>query len=341
VKLFTRTPAETDEYAFDGTDEELLAEIERLEAANRRRPKAATERRLLRLRHVAGARIMDAAPSDPAFPVPDVQRLPEYEGALPEFTPDQVTPELLRAAILRDGCMLVRGLVDPADAAELAKGIERSFVARDRFLGGEGTASEYYEEFVMHPRFDPFLGRAWMVMGGGVYAADSARLSFALSETLHRARIPELASAYLGEPALMSVHKTTLRKAEPSVPGSWHQDGKFMGDVRALNLWVSLSHCGDTAPGMDLVPVRLDSFAETNTDEATIDTMVSNRVAHASAGERGVVRPIFEPGDALLFDELFLHQTASDPSMPGVRYALEVWMFGGSAFPPKYAPVAL
>ena len=26
-----------------------------------------------------------------------------------------------------------------------------------------------------------------------------------------------------------------------------------MGDVRALNLWVSLSRCGDEAPGLDVV----------------------------------------------------------------------------------------
>jgi hypothetical protein len=114
-----------------------------------------------------------------------------------------------------------------------------------------------------------------------------------------------------------------------------------MGDVRALNLWVSLSHCGDTAPGMDLVPLRLEEFAETKTDEATIDTMVSQRVAREAAGERGIIRPIFEPGDALLFDEMFLHQTASDPAMPNPRYALEVWFFGGSAFPATYAPLSI
>ena len=39
------------------------------------------------------------------------------------------------------------------------------------------------------------------------------------------------------------------------------------------------------------------------------------------AGDVGIVRPIFDPGDALLFDHLFLHQTGSDPSMPNPRYA--------------------
>ena len=50
---------------------------------------------------------------------------------------------------------------------------------------------------------------------------------------------------------------------------------------------------------------------------------------------------MFEPGDALFFDELFLHQTGSDPSMPNPRFAIENWFFGGSAFPGEFAPVAV
>ena len=51
-------------------------------------------------------------------------------------------------------------------------------------------------------------------------------------------------------------------------------------------------------------------------------------------------RPIFDPGDALLFDDLFLHQTGSDPSMPNTRYAIESWFFGPSAYPDEYVPIA-
>jgi hypothetical protein len=54
-----------------------------------------------------------------------------------------------------------------------------------------------------------------------------------------------------------------------------------------------------------------------------------------------IVRPIFEPGDALFFDELFLHQTGSDPGMPRPRFAIENWFFGGSAFPREFAPLAV
>ncbi len=101
------------------------------------------------------------------------------------------------------------------------------------------------------------LGRPWIKEGGGVLGVDSPLLNFEMTEMLAAARMPELVTAYLGEPALTTAHKTTLRKAEPSIPGGWHQDGRFMGPVRSLNLWLSLSRCGDVAPGLDIVPRRL------------------------------------------------------------------------------------
>jgi hypothetical protein len=114
-----------------------------------------------------------------------------------------------------------------------------------------------------------------------------------------------------------------------------------MGEVKALNLWLALSHCGDDAPGLDLVPRRLESHVRTETDEAMMTNQVSQRIAEEAAGGRPIVRPIFEPGDAILFDELFLHKTASEPSMRRPRYAVENWFFGASAFPSDYVPLAL
>ena len=123
--------------------------------------------------------------------------------------------------------------------------------------------------------------------------------------------------------------------------GAWHQDGAFMGDVRALNLWLSLSRCGDESPGLDIVPRRLDDIVATTTDEAVLSYQVSQSKAEEAAGDKPIMRPIFEPGDALFFDELFLHQTGSDPSMPKPRYAIESWFFGGSKFPGEYGPLAV
>ena len=63
-------------------------------------------------------------------------------------------------------------------------------------------------------------------------------------------------------------------------------------------------------------------------------------MAREAAGEAGIIRPVFEPGDALLIDSLFLHQTGSDRGMPNPRFAIESWFFGVSAFPEGYVPLA-
>ena len=162
---------------------DLRAEIERLAASNRARPDRETERRLLALRHREGIRLLDAEAGEPAHPAPADDRLPESD-TLPEIAAADVTPELLRAGILRDGCLLVRGLVGRDAALGLARGIDRSFAEREVGEGGGAGEPGYYEEFQPDPRFPPIAVREWVKMGGGVLAADSPLLSFQMLELL-------------------------------------------------------------------------------------------------------------------------------------------------------------
>ena len=326
---------------FEGSTEDLFAEIESLSEENRSNPSRDNERQLVHLRHLAGIRRKTTNESSPQHPEPDFAGLPEGD-PLPEFRPEQLTPEVMRAGILRDGCVLVRGLVDRDAAMRFADLIDRTFAERELAITHQPHAEGYYEPYTPEPPYEIEDGtRVWIRQGGGVLAIDSPMLAFEMFELFRSANLGELVGGYLGEPPLISLHKTTLRKATPDVAGAWHQDGKFMGDVRALNLWLSLSRCGDESPGLDLVPRRLDQLVATETEEAVLDYQVSQSMAEDAAGDKEIARPIFEPGDALLFDDLFLHKTGSDPSMPKPRYAIENWFFGGSAFPLDYAPIAV
>jgi hypothetical protein len=325
---------------FDGTLEQLREQIERLSAANAASPDRERERRLLRLRHVAGVMLLDEARADPQFAAADDDALPDTE-PLPEVAAGELSAGLLRAGILRNGCLLVRGLVPREDAVRMAEEIDKAFEQRSRLEAGRRASPGYYEEFQPAARFGTVVGRGWIEQGGGLLAADSPMLAFRMMQMFAAARLRAIVSDYLGEPALISVHKTTLRKADPSVPGAWHQDGKFMGPVRSLNLWLSLSRCGDLSPGLDIVPRRLDYLVTAATEEAALDYTVSQSKATEAAGDVPIIRPIFEPGDALFFDELFLHKTGSDPDMAKPRYAIENWFFGGTEYPGEYAPIAV
>jgi hypothetical protein len=319
--------------------ESLQAEIHRQTEENRAQPSADRERAILRARHLAGIRLIDDPPASPSFATPSAASLPA--SVLPEFEPGQLTAGLMRAAVLRDGCVLVRGLISRERALALADGIDAAYERRERRDAGEDPRDGYYDEFIPHERFGQDLLRHWIKEGGGLLGADSPKLTFEFTEALRDAGVDRLVADYLGEPVLVSSHKTTMRQAQPSVSGQWHQDGKFMGDVRSLNLWLSLSRCGDIAPGLDIVPVRLDDYVATGTEGAALSWTISDEQARAAAGEAPILRPTFEPGDALLFDELFLHKTGSEPSMPNPRYAIENWFFGASGFPTEYAPIAV
>ena len=202
------------------------------------------------------------------------------------------------------------------------------------------TPPDYYDEFRPEPPYK-VDERVWVQEGGGVFACDSPRLMLEMIDLFERAGLPGVIRDYLGEPIAVSAQKCTLRKAQPEIAGAWHQDGRFLPDARAVNVWLSLSHCGEDAPGLDLVPRRIDHLLESGVVNPAFEIMISDELVRETAGDAGVIRPVFAPGDALLFDELFLHQTGSDPAMPNPRYAVESWFFGTSAFPSEYAPLAI
>lgn len=318
----------------------MLAEVDALSRENRAERDAGIERRILRLRHRAGV-MLASNPGDPTD-----QASPGYDlltdgGPLPEVTPEQLTPELTRAAILRHGSLCVRGLIDRGEATEIADAIDRAYEGRAQHAAGRPVSDEgYFEEFEPDPPYE-LTTRKWVGYAGGLWGPDSPRVMFEALDALERVGLRSLASDYLGGHPLISVDKCTLRKVEPDTWGSWHQDGAFLGDVRALNVWLSLSHCGDVAPGLDIVPRRLESIVPTGTEGSFFDWDVAADVAKEAAGDVEIMRPVFEPGDVMLFDDLFLHSTATSPEMTETRYAVETWFFAPSGLPSDYVPLAL
>jgi hypothetical protein len=247
---------------------------------------------------------------------------------------------LLRGAVLRDGCLLVRGLVEPSEARTLAADVERAFDAREAHAAGSRRDDGLYEEFAPDPGFRPLQMERAYVASVGVWTADSPRLAARVFGLLELAGIRELLSDYFGEDPVLTVNKCTLRVGEPGTPGPWHQDGAFLGDVRTLNIWLALTRCGERAPSLDVVPQRIDRVLETGTEGAMHDWSVSPHIAENSGDRARPVRLHFDPGDALLFDELCVHRPGSDPTMPETRYAAETWFFSPSRVPDGYTPLA-
>jgi hypothetical protein len=310
-----------------------------LTEANRLRPDDVAERRMIRLRRKA-------------FTRPGRGSAPVAWGAGPAETGDgtpplplpaaALTPETLRAGIRRHGCVWVRGLVPPPRVEHLRDAIDRAFAAADATDAGRAGVDTrvWYDELERVPKD---ASRSWVRAGKGVLAADSPRAFFAFLEMIYALGIDELIAGYLGERPALSVEKTVLRRADASLHEStWHQDGAFLGDgIRTVDAWFALSPCGRDAPGLDLLPVRLERVLPPGEEGTYFGWTVSPATIARHLPGVPVWRPEFEAGDALFFDHFLVHRTAADPRMTGTRYAIESWFFAPSVYPRTSTPLVV
>ena len=326
--------------------ETLLAEgkpreaIDLLSVANRNRRDATIEQRLVQVRHTAFAAI-DRSPGREDWP-PAVEELFPVTTSPPEVQGADLTAEALGSGILLHGCLLVRGLVPPPRVAPLVDAIDKAMASYDAHRDGAPVSetAPWFVPFKPGAGYRVGHGRQWVRDGGGAWTVDSPRALFDLIETFQDVGLDQALTGYLGERPALSVKKCTLRRVPTDTSADWHQDGAFLGSgIRTVNVWLSLSHCGDDAPGLDVVPRRLNHIVETGTDGAQFDWSVGPQLVERVAGDAGVVRPIFEPGDALLFDDFFLHQTGVSPGMTEERYAIESWFFAPSTYPHDQIPI--
>jgi hypothetical protein len=269
----------------------------------------------------------------PAGPPPGASGLPEIALA------DLAAP-LARAAILDRGGLLVRGAVDAGRAEVLRDSIDEAFAAREAAVASRAERSSCWYPLRLDPDAAAGLARPWIRTSGGVLLADSPRVMFEVLHLYEQMGLRRVVSDYLGIRPVISANKCTLRRVALDAVGSWHQDGAFLGSrVRALNLWLALTPCGVDAPGLELVPRRFDDVIETGTAGSYFDWAAGDSVVNEASGGVGVVRPSFEAGDLLLFDELFLHRTFVDDHMTIERHAIETWCFAPTSYPDGHVPL--
>ncbi|HTU14418.1 MAG TPA: hypothetical protein VMF31_04415, partial [Solirubrobacterales bacterium] len=166
-------------------DGKLFEAIDLMTSINRAERDPNVERELRRVRHLAGIELLENAPENPVYPTPSQAPARGEQSRCPEATPDQLTPELLRASFLEAGCLLVRDVMDDDKAIQLAADIDHSFEVRKERGEGNPDPDGFYDE--MQPE-DPFkiLEREWVEEGGGVLAADSPKMLFDMLDTFEK-----------------------------------------------------------------------------------------------------------------------------------------------------------
>jgi hypothetical protein len=314
--------------------------------ACRRQSDVRCEQQLAQLRHDAYA----IAP--PSSDVEDVGRsrsvadLFHDVNGIPEINADRLNPETLAAGIRHHGALLVRGLLQESKALQLADGVRRALDACQAWHRNAIDASDlpWYSRIKLSDDSDLAQARVWVEEGGGgVWAADSPRMLFELIELFGASGVIAAIEGYFGERPMLSVGKSTLRCVPSTIALSdWHQDGAFMGsDIRSVNVWLSLSHCGQDASGLECLPRRLSEVLPTGSHGAYFNWSVGPGMVDAVAQGQSTVSPVFAPGDALLFDHFFLHRTGIPAGIAKDRYAIESWFFAPSAYPAQQVPLWL
>ncbi len=328
--------------------ETLADEGRRLDAialltdTNRATPDSAVEARLVTLRHEA-FRDLDRSGCLPDWP-PTGRDVFDGTAGLPEIGPEELSADAIRSGIVRHGGLVVRGLLPDSRVGQLIDDIDRTFDAHDAFHKGAPVeqTTPWYVPF--EPNKDGSVAqiRQWVRGGGGVLTVESPRTLFDVLAAFDDVGLTAPLAGYLGERPALSAKKWTLRRVPLSSGTNWHQDGAFLGhDIRTVNVWLTLTRCGQDAPGLDIVPSRMPEILPTGTEGALFDWSVGDGVVERVAAQAPVQRPVFQAGDAILFDDYFLHRTAISPEMTVERYAIESWFFAPSHYPLDQIPITV
>lgn len=338
-------------------EERIDEAIAALTAANLVARSALVERRLVEIRHEAFklARARQDALGSPDESAELQQPLsasrdpfPDVRGRPPEIELSALDVDVVRGALGHHGCLIVRGLIDSERAAGMAEHTSKAMDTAATFNGNpEAKPDAWYAPMEVEEGLSKFE-RVWSRECGTLYGGDCPRVLFELIEIFREVGLDRISRELFGERTAISLQKCAVRQVEPvrmrTIETSmWHQDGRFLGEgVRALNVWIAFTEAGVVAPGMDVVPRRLEGIVTSGTGSAGFDWTVGEEVVHEVAGDTPVMSPSFAPGDAIFFDELFLHTSSVKPGMDKTRLSSECWFIAESTYPPeKWVPLTL
>jgi Phytanoyl-CoA dioxygenase (PhyH) len=312
--------------------------VDRLAAAYRASTDPALAIRLVDLRQEA-ARSYVPGPGRSPWPPAYGDSFPHLSGGLPETGIAGFTSDVLGGAVAHHGALIVRGMFDDSKVRHSVDVIDNAQAAARDNGSGEAADSGWYRPFPTDVRNHETL-RARAAGAGGTWLADSPISAAQVLDDLASIGVMDAISAHLGERPFFSLQKSVMRRIEAKNGiATWHQDGSFLdADVRTMNVWIALSRCGGDypSPGLEVIPRRLDDILPIQ--ERPTPYAIPWDVIREIASGTPSIRPEFAPGDAILFDERFLHRTYFGPFMSEPRYALECWFFAPSHSATGYVP---
>ncbi len=181
----------------------------------------------------------------------------------------------------------------------------------------------------------------------GVLGCSTSTL-FELLDIYRECGLLRVVSDYLdGEPLMFGEraklrHHRAERDKYAAIP--WHQDVNFFGKQSgAVNCWAAVTPCGRDNPGLDIIPwhpeERLgwdeaDGLAPLDYGRGMPEGLLEEITARYPP-----VKVELEPGDAVLFDEMTVHQTALQRWERREQLVTISWFFRAAGFPDWGTPL--
>jgi hypothetical protein len=295
-------------------DKQLIQLIDQLSQLNRESRSPRLAGALLELRHRAASARCQVADTDLALPFAD---LPDrFVGChqLPEITARDLDTRALVSGLHHHGALLVRGLFSDDHLQRL----------RLELLENDTAAQQD----------DIPLGCTPSVL-------------FELLEVYHECGLLEVILDYQDGQSVLFAERAKLRRhlkkrdAYAAIP--WHQDVNFFGyKSYAVNCWAAITPCGEHNPGLGIIPRRTEQrHGWEGPGLAPLD--YGNRLPEGLLEEltrdHPAAYPVLQPGDAVLFDEMTIHGTASRPWAVEEQVVAISWFFRASHFPDWGTPL--
>jgi len=263
-----------------------------------------------------------------------------------------VTPPRIRAAILDQGCAVLRRAIPQETICRYKAALLEIYELYDRATAGDQSACDLFQPYIHDGQFVDI----------GKYGNVSPQLFDALSrgqtflDLFADHKLQEVIQSIVGR--YQTYLNTFVRVAEKR-PGfdtgdktsdgiQLHTDGVIQGDRHfALTVWIAFDRCGQDAPGLTIIAdnhkgtrkyvgfkggERRSQVGEWDYERYSKDAFAAERVS-AYYRER-MWRPILEPGDAVLFTNWTLHATHRTSAMRLPRIAA-ITRFEGNTFNPK------
>ncbi len=293
----------------------MAAILESSEKYARNRP-AEIEARLIEGLIKGGKARCERSPRQPMQP-PVVTDLFAHTTELPEIHADQLSRDTLAAGILHHGALLVRQLYNGNQLESLRR-----------------TAASQEEA----DRQDN------LPLGCSPYTL------LELLEIYEDCGLLNTVRSYLNDEAVLFAERAKLRhhRAErdkyAAIP--WHQDVNFFGRKSyGINCWAAVTPCGENNPGLSIIPRRIEDRLGWNEDDgiAPLDygRSLPPETLQQLSSQNPIAHPVLQPGDALLFDEMTVHQTALKRWSLDEQVVTISWFFHASKFPAWGTPLAI